>query len=77
MLVRHPPNVKDLADQPNCPLSSCHADSFLTFGHQRRGCSHARSVPFLSELANRNNSYRSEISYFEDEPWGTCLLLKT
>jgi len=70
MLVRRPPNVKGLTDHPNRPLSSRHAASFLTVSRQRRGCAHARGISFLSELANRHNINRSEISYFEDESWG-------
>ena len=70
MLVRRPSGVKDLVDHPNRPLFSRHADSFLTVRHQRRGCAHACGVSFLSELANRDNINRSEISHLEDESWG-------
>lgn len=62
--------VEDSADIYPSPSSSCDSNSFFTLEHQRRGCSHACSLPFLSELANAGcNSNRSEIGYFEHEPW--------
>ena len=74
--MRHTPNVKEMTDNPNRPLSSRHADSFLTVSRQRRGRAHACGVSLLSELANRDNINRSESSYFEDESWGMWLLLQ-
>jgi len=51
-----PPSVKDFANCYGCPSSSRNANSFLPFEHQRRGCSHACGVPFLTELADRHRA---------------------
>ena len=77
MLVRRPPNVKYLTNLSNRPLSSRHANSFLTVRRQRWCYAYACGVSFLSELANRDNVNRSEISYFEHESWGRWFLLQT